>query len=135
MISDQIGKVRYKILYCMIIIAVFIMGICSQAHASSDPTVKLGRGLTNILTGWGEFFRQPAKLMEENNWMVATFAGVVRGVGATVMREIAGVYDVVTFLVPFPGEYDSIIDPPTVFEEETWVAPTMPKDVEKNRDG
>lgn len=105
---------------------VFVSLLCIAMLLAQQPTCradtifkKFSRGFTNIATGSFELFRQPKVLHDEYgyNGLAAVFAGIFTGIGATVVRELCGVYDVVTCPIPFPAEYRSLIDPPTVFDD------------------
>lgn len=88
-------------------------------RASAGTIVeKLSRSATNIITAPLEFFRQPYALHRkyEISGMAAFFGGIFTGIYATVVRELAGIYEFITFPFPLPSEYRSIIDPPTVFD-------------------
>jgi putative exosortase-associated protein (TIGR04073 family) len=88
------------------------------AQAAGTPFQKFSRGLTNMVTAPFEFFRQPFVLVREYDYNPPTafFAGIFTGIYATVARELVGVYEFLTFPCPWPGEYRSLIDPPTVFQ-------------------
>lgn len=72
---------------------------------------KAGRGLTNIFTSWFEIPHHWATEWEEIDPFSAFFSGLVKGTAWGVVRFFSGVYDIVTFPVPFPAEYDSLIQP------------------------
>lgn len=64
------------------------------------PTRKLGRGIANIAWGSTELFNSVAMINEREGNSAAASYGVVKGVGRTVFRLGAGVYEFFTF--PFP---------------------------------
>ena len=80
---------------------------------SSGPLRKLQRGFVNIALSPMEISSELAKEKEENSdqmlprWM----SGSVRGVAYTGGQALAGVYDIVTFPLPFPKEYGPIVQP------------------------
>lgn len=76
---------------------------------------KFGRGIINILTGWVEFPIQIVKRTKEDGLGAGLSLGLLEGIGMTVVRTGAGAVDVITFLVPLPGDYDPLLEPPTVF--------------------
>jgi putative exosortase-associated protein (TIGR04073 family) len=103
----------------MVVVALIsAMFVLHPPHALAGTSFeKFTRGLTNIVTAPFEFFRQPFVLHREHefNGVAAFFGGIFSGVYATVARELAGLYEFVTFPFPIPAEYRSVIDPPTVF--------------------
>jgi putative exosortase-associated protein (TIGR04073 family) len=82
----------------------------SPAHAGT-PLRKLGRGLANVTTG---FLEIPGRIVEENRTrppVEGTALGFVEGLGGIVVRELVGVYEVVTSPFPAPANYRPIIEP------------------------
>jgi putative exosortase-associated protein (TIGR04073 family) len=91
-----------------------------EFHAIFKPFGKLGRGIVNIVTSpkeipiqiLGSAVEQNEKY--DNNGAAAlagAFSGVFKGIGWTLYRLVAGVYDVVTFPFPLPAYEYSIIEP------------------------
>lgn len=107
----------FKKFFMTIWLVTIVFSFPAQALAGSR-TEKFTRGFTNIVTAPLEFFRQPYALHRERdfNGMAAFFGGIFTGIYATVARELAGVYEFLTFPFPLPADYRSIIDPPTVFD-------------------
>ncbi|MBA2242765.1 MAG: exosortase system-associated protein, TIGR04073 family [Chthoniobacterales bacterium] len=64
------------------------------------PTRKLGRGVSNLLFGVAELPTTVAKINQDEGNSAAAGYGVVRGVGRSVLRIQAGVFEILTF--PFP---------------------------------
>ena len=89
-----------------------------SAEGVPDKAVqKLGRGLTNVATGWFELPMQISSGMSESGSVQGFFIGLGKGAVFTVLREAAGVYDTATFLFPVPSDYSPLMQPPTVFKE------------------
>ena len=99
---------------CFVIIAV--MGMATQAYAQ-DPAKKLGRGLANILTGWVELPKNIYDTSVEENVLSGLTMGLAKGVGMTIVRTGAGVYETVTFPFPIPEDYQPVLEPEFVFSE------------------
>lgn len=90
---------------------------------ADGPIVKLGRGLTNIVTSPIEYLAQTSMMADEHNAGIALVAGFVRGTFYTVARIVGGAIETVTFLVPLPSNgkawpenYAPLMDPPTGLE-------------------
>ncbi|MGZ5022296.1 MAG: exosortase system-associated protein, TIGR04073 family [Chthoniobacterales bacterium] len=64
------------------------------------PTRKLGRGLSNLVWGLSELPYQIAKVNDVEGNSAGASYGVVRGVGRSVMRIGAGLFEIFTFPVP-----------------------------------
>ena len=103
----------------MLLAAALFIGIAALARAdihdppSNDhgPTRKLGRGISNLLFGWSELPHEIAKVNDREGNSAAGGYGVVRGVGRSVMRIQAGVFEILTF--PFPivrGTYYPVLE-------------------------
>jgi putative exosortase-associated protein (TIGR04073 family) len=78
-----------------------------QDPPSNDygPTRKLGRGLSNLFLAPAEITSTVAKINEDEGNSAAAGYGVVRGVGRSAARHIAGFLELVTW--PFPAWRES----------------------------
>ena len=72
---------------------------------------KLGRGLSNTAFGWLEFPKGIQDVGEQNNFIAVITWGSVYGLGRTVARTLAGAYEIVTFPVPIPKDFQPLINP------------------------
>jgi len=93
-----------------------ILNIASPSFAQ-DATKKLGRGLVNILTGWIELPRNIYKTSVESNPLTGITVGLAKGLGMTVVRTGAGIYETATFPFPLPQEYKPILEPEYVLDK------------------
>jgi len=92
----------------ILLAAAFALAIAGNSFAdiqdppSNDygPTRKLGRGLSNFFLGSSEILVTVAKIDKDEGDAAAAGYGVVRGVGRSAARHIAGFVEVLTF--PFP---------------------------------
>ena len=96
---------------------------------STKALDKFGRGVTNIATGPGELLNQVPPAMEKSpDYLTGFIVGLGRGVGYTLLRVGAGLYDVATF--PFPGktDYKPIMKPETIADKvaDTTLSQTLP---------
>ena len=64
------------------------------------PTRKLGRGISNLLFGVAELPTTIAKVNQDEGNSAAAGYGVVRGVGRSVLRMQAGIFEILTFPIP-----------------------------------
>ena len=92
-----------------------------QGNNAYTVTRKLGRGLVNAGFCWTEIVYQPYYLIaiENQRWPSGILAGVVRGVGFTVLRLFTGVYEVATFPFALPENYKPIVQPEYPLIRET----------------
>mgnify|MGYP001565227314 CR=1 FL=1 len=100
--------------FLSLIICIFFL-FNYQLCFAGDPIRKLSRGLANVACGWGEF---PKEILQETErsgdiggLLVAPFKGIAKFIGRTAV----GVYEVITFLIPIPRNYEPVIDPEFVF--------------------
>ena len=104
----------------VLIICVAIVTILSIASASyaQDPAKKLGRGIANILTGWVEIPKNVYNTSIESNPLVGLTVGTAKGIGMSIVRTGAGVYELITFPFPLPEDYMPILEPEFVFQTD-----------------
>jgi putative exosortase-associated protein (TIGR04073 family) len=79
---------------------------------------KAARGIANSTTGWMEFPKQIYMTAKEDGAAKAIFIGPLKGIGMTLARTLAGVGELATFFVPYPGFYDPWIEPKYVWQKE-----------------
>ncbi|HEX4707882.1 MAG TPA: exosortase system-associated protein, TIGR04073 family [Candidatus Udaeobacter sp.] len=105
----------------LVSLAIFT-GLASAAFAdiqdppSNDygPTRKLGRGISNLVIAPTEFFVTVNQVNQTEGNSAGASYGVVRGLGRSATRHVAGLIEILTF--PFPIWRDSYypILPPEV---------------------
>ena len=74
---------------------------------AQDPIHKMGRGVVNVLTGWIEIPKQIHLGSEEENPVMGIGAGVLNGAGLPLLRAGVGIYEALTFPIPYPKDYAS----------------------------
>ena len=72
---------------------------------------KLGRGVLNTVFGVVEIPKQIIKRALDTGCASGYISGLFVGTGYFVLREMAGIYEIVTFPIPLPGHYAPVIDP------------------------
>jgi putative exosortase-associated protein (TIGR04073 family) len=89
--------------------AVLVGALTAAApSAEADAGRKFGRGLSNVALGVLEIPGQIMETSQNEGLLTGLTLGTVKGVGYFVMREGAGVYELVTS--PFPP-YGPVISP------------------------
>jgi putative exosortase-associated protein (TIGR04073 family) len=71
-----------------------------------DPMRKLARGIVNIGLGGLEVPMKVYDVNEEEGGVAAFTYGIIKGLGYAVAREVIGVVEVATFIIPLPGAAD-----------------------------
>lgn len=72
---------------------------------------KLGRGVTNTAFGVVEIPKQTVKRAIDTGCSSNYISGFLVGIGYFVLRELAGIYEILTFPIPVPGHYAPVMDP------------------------
>ncbi len=101
------------IILCLAILVV--LNIATSGYAQ-DAGRKLYRGLANILTGWVELPKNIYDTSVEDNPLSGLTIGLAKGVGMTIVRTGAGIYETVTFPFPIPEGYTPVLEPEFVFK-------------------
>ena len=87
-----------------------VLGLATTGQPSvwaQDPLHKGGRGVVNVLTCWIEIPKQIHLGSQENNPVTGLVGGAAKGVGLTVLRAGVGIYEAVTFPIPYPKDFAS----------------------------
>ncbi len=103
-----------SVIICVVTLMVLSMASASYAQNMGE---KLNRGLTNIFTGWFEVPKNMSAAVSKRDFASAFFIGLPKGCWMTIVRTGAGVYDTLTFLVPVPKDYKSLLEPEFAFEK------------------
>lgn len=88
------------------------------------PVKKFSRGVANIFTGPGELIRMPVIVNQRDGYVAASTVGIAQGAWRTLLRMVAGVYEVVTFWGPYPADYQPLILPEYVYAHGDWIQDT-----------
>lgn len=103
----------------IILFLIVFLAAGTACYAEGNPLTKLSRGITNVVTSPGEFVMQiPPSVERTNNYLMAGLLTIFRGTGFTVVRAATGVFEVVTFPIPFKAfkKYGPVYEPATIFE-------------------
>lgn len=102
----------------VITLAILLLLNIASVSFAQDAGKKLGRGLVNILTGWVELPKNIYQTSVESNPFAGITIGLAKGLGMTVVRTGAGVYDTATFPFALPQDYKPILEPEYVFKDK-----------------
>ncbi len=94
--------------------------LCFQTTSHAQNMLrKLGRGVSNILTGPFEIpISVQEKLYDEGPVAAASY-GVIDGCWKSAVRMVVGVYEVISFPFPVPAEYAPIVEPEFLFSPDS----------------
>jgi putative exosortase-associated protein (TIGR04073 family) len=76
------------------------------------------RGAANAVTGWLELPKQIYVTSQEDGWARGVVIGPVKGIGMALVRTVAGVGELATFFVPYPGFFNPWFEPRYVWQKE-----------------
>src|SRR5262245_57849367 len=89
-----------------VVAAVLVMGFSATNTFADNAGRKLGRGLANTLFGVAEIPIQVQRTLEQEGSGAAITYGVCKGIGHFFMREGVGIYEIITFPIPYPKYYE-----------------------------
>ena len=101
----------------IIVVALFTILCISSTCYAQDAGKKLLRGLANVLTGWVELPKNIYDTSVEDNVFSGITIGLAKGLGMTIVRTGAGLYETVTFPFPIPEDYAPVLEPEYIFQE------------------
>ena len=102
----------------VILALMFVLNLWSTNCYAQNPIKKLGRGVANIITGWVEIPKNVYETTQDENILMGLTVGLAKGLGMSVIRTGAGIYDTVTFPFPIPQDYEPLLEPEYVLGEE-----------------
>lgn len=104
------------------LLLVFVLAAPLVSFADQQPeiiaekmAVKFTRGVTNTFTCIAELPKQSILTVRDMG-APGYVVGPLKGLGMTIYRGFIGMAEAVFFLVPQPGYYDPMIDPPYVWQ-------------------
>lgn len=104
--------------FVILMVSILTFSFIAPIFAADNISEKLGRGVTNVLTGVLEIPKQiDVEWKASNNAAIGIFTGLFKGVAYGIGRIVSGAYDIVTFPANIPKEYDSLVKPEFIFNE------------------
>ena len=103
--------------FVLVLVAVILITNLIITPAFADVWRKLGRGAANTLTGFVEIPKKVITISKNDNPLIGFTWGLVKGTGVGLLRTASGLYEMVTFPIPAPADYEPIIQPEFVFDE------------------
>ena len=89
-----------------------------EPSVAEKIAMKFARGMTNVTTGWVELPKQIYLVGHNEGWMMGALLGPIDGLGMVIARTIAGAYEILTFPVPLPPQYQPMLKPDYVWQPE-----------------
>ena len=113
----------------LMLMFVWVLG-AGQPAAAEEPGIpqqigtKFVRGVANLATGWVEIPKQIYVVGTSEGWVAGALRGPFDGLGMFAARTIAGAYEILTFPIPVPPNYQPMLSPEYVWEAE----PVVPRE-------
>ena len=88
-----------------------LMAAEAEIQGEGTPQRKLQRGFLNVALCPFEISNELSKEVRNDTFPPSWVAGLGRGVCYTVGRALVGVYEMVTFPIPYPAHYKPVLSP------------------------
>ena len=112
---------KSRTIFVAFVLTVALIGNVGSALAAQDTgalvVTKLFRGMVNAVTGWMEIPKQMSLIWQESGPGKGLGWGLVKGIGFAVARSVAGAYEIATFPLPIPEEYEPLMQPEYVLSD------------------
>lgn len=89
----------------------------AEIQGEGTPLRKLQRGFLNVALCPIEISNELAKEVRNDTLPPSWFAGAGRGAFYAVGRALVGVYEMVTFALPYPAKYKPVLQPEFAWEK------------------
>jgi putative exosortase-associated protein (TIGR04073 family) len=116
---------RFFIIFLLAVSASVLRAETVAGHEMSDAegivqdmSLKLNRGVFNVLTGWGEIPRQMIISGKDRGWWAVLPVGIPAGALMTVIRTATGVFETGSFFIPINDTYGPLLDPAFVWQKQ-----------------
>ena len=105
--------------FIAVLIFVILLSVGSSRAIAGDYNAaeKLGRGIANFFTGWVEIPAEFGRVIEKKGDLAAVFVAPFTGIAKAIGRTAVGLYDALTFPIPFPSGYKPVIEPEFVLQD------------------
>lgn len=101
-----------RIFALIIVLTILFHYLLPSSGFADDPTKKLGRGVANTALGWVTLFTTVQDVGESDGIFAAVTYGIFSGICKAVQRELVGIYETITFPMPWPEGYKPILTKP-----------------------
>jgi len=117
-------SVFFKALCLIGIAALLGTSVVSAADSAEEKPYwkksgqKLNRGITNAAIGWVELPNGIRDVGEEHGVGAAATWGILHGVGKAIQRTAVGIFEIVTFPIGMPQNFDPILEPAEILNKD-----------------
>ncbi len=109
-----------------IMVSALMVGLMPVASAAEGLTYmegatrKLGRGVANVVTSPAELVRTPELVSRRDGYIAGMTVGIAQGLWFGLVRGVTGLWDVVTFPVAVPKNFEPVIYPEFIWMHGNW---------------
>lgn len=114
-VSPIMGRILIMIILSAAVLAA-PPAFSAQLENQGTPARKLQRGFLNIALCPWELVRELSIDKKSEHAVPTWMTGIGKGSVYTVGRALAGFYDLLTFPVPYPGNYEPVVMPEFAWE-------------------
>jgi len=111
-------KRAYGSLILFLILWSASLALAEEPSAPQRIATKFIRGAANFTTGWMELPKQVYLVGQREGWVTGALRGPIDGLGMFIARTIGGAYEVLTFPIPLPPQYQPMLHPDYVWQPE-----------------
>lgn len=86
-------------------------GFAAELESPATPLRKLQRGFLNVALSPWELAHELSQNKKTDSAVPTWFGGAGRGAAYTAGRALTGVYEMVTFPLPWPANYEPVLQP------------------------
>ena len=98
-------------IFALLVFSLPLMAAEAEIQGEGTPQRKLQRGFLNIALSPIEISNELSKEVRNDTFPPSWVAGLGRGSAYAVGRALVGVYEIVTFPIPYPAHYKPVLQP------------------------
>jgi len=98
-------------IFALLAFSLPLMAAEAEIQGEGTPQRKLQRGFLNIALSPIEISNELSKEVRNDTFPPSWVAGLGRGSAYAVGRALVGVYEIVTFPIPYPAHYKPVLQP------------------------
>jgi len=115
MIKEKGFCITVVILMFLFILLADVNTSLAQEGPLRGPMKKFSRGFLNVFFGWLELGETACEVGREEGVPAGATYGVLKGSLFCLIRSAVGVYEVATFAIPIPWDYEPIFKDPEFY--------------------
>ena len=115
------AEVEMKNIVKIVFVVFFVNFVLFSSYSlqADTPIKKLGRGVANVVTCPLEVCNGIQQVNDSDGVFAALTWGLLSGIFKTGVRAVVGVYEIISFPIPFPKDYGPILTDPEFFGAES----------------